>query len=404
MRAEIEVPETPALPAPAFPNPPLPAAPATGFVHAGLINVVVLERVGSVGADEIGPTASMKDDMFGNGTGGVELTPRLASSNDPNGIPVRAAPPGTVGVIDVGLDDAAMLFEPEPHIPDIPDVSSTPDDPKVTGISDVTEVADDVDVPDAVVPDMAAVAGAAVPTDVPPPSKLVVDPNISEGGVATVGHAVLAVVVGIVIVPVTPAGTGLRPGEVISVEPSGIPAGEPAEPVATPSGEVASIVGVGLTVPSNCPPTCAIAALQKKSIGKAAPTNENLIGRVFRLQTTSPRRTPVAIGFETISVGARLSDIGQFLRVVPRRFGKSAANAQLFQAPNFAGVTTRAINKSSESASSAINLSVRLGCSRRYLTIVGKCRAGAPVVWRSPRPGDRAQAHEAVSAFTGRAN
>lgn len=34
MRAEIEVPETPALPAPAFPNPPLPAVAATGVVHA----------------------------------------------------------------------------------------------------------------------------------------------------------------------------------------------------------------------------------------------------------------------------------------------------------------------------------------------------------------------------------
>jgi hypothetical protein len=41
-----------------------------------------------------------------------------------------------------------------------------------------------------------------------PPSKLAVDPNSSGGGVATVGHAVLIVVVGIVIVPVKPADAG----------------------------------------------------------------------------------------------------------------------------------------------------------------------------------------------------
>ena len=213
---------------------------------------------------------------LGAGTGGVEPTPRLPISKDPNGSPVRAAPPGVVGDVDVGLDDAAMLLEPEPHIADIPDVSSTPEDPEDTGISDVTDVVDDVDVPDvAVVLEFATVAGAAVPTDMPPPSKLAVDPNISEGEIATVGHAVLLLVVGIVIVPVTPVGTGETPGDVISVAPSGIPVGEPA---AMPSGEVAPIVGVGVTVPSNCPSTCAMAALQMKSTGRTAATNESLVG------------------------------------------------------------------------------------------------------------------------------
>jgi hypothetical protein len=196
-----------------------------------------------------------------------------------------------VGEVDVGADDAARLLEPEPHIPDIPDVSSVPEDPKFTGISDVTDVVDDVDVPDvAVVPELAEVAGAVVPIPMPPPSKLAVDPNISEGEVATVGHAVLVVVVGIVIVPVTPVGSGLTPGEVISVEPSGIPVGEP-EPIATPSGEVAPIVGVGVTVPSNCPSTCAIAPLQATSAARTAAINETLIG-VLRLQTALPHRAP----------------------------------------------------------------------------------------------------------------
>jgi hypothetical protein len=189
-----------------------------------------------------------------------------------------------VGDVDVGLDDAAMLLEPEPHIPDVPAVSSAPGDPEVTGISNVAGVVDDGDV--AVAPELAAVAGTAVPTDVPPPSKLVADPNISEGGVATVGHAVLVVAVGTVIVPVTPAGSGLTPGEVISVEPSGIPVGEP---ISTPSGEVAPIVGVGLTVPSNRPLTCAMATLQTKSAGASAAIDETLIG-ILLLVPASPRR------------------------------------------------------------------------------------------------------------------
>lgn len=118
----------------------------------------------------------------------------------------------------------------------------------------------------------------------------------------------LVVVVGIVIVPVTPVGSGLTPREVISVEPSGIPVGEPAEPIAMPSGEVAPIVGVGVTVPSNCPSTCATAALQTKSAGRIAPINENLIG-VLRLQTAAPLQASMKM----ISLGARLSDIGQSL-------------------------------------------------------------------------------------------
>jgi len=102
------------------------------------------------------------------GTAAAELTPRLPISIDPNGSPVRAAPPGVVGDVDVGVDDEAILLEPEPHIPDIPDVSGIPE---VVGIPDVAEIPDDVDVADiAVAPDVAAVAGIAAPAAVPPPS------------------------------------------------------------------------------------------------------------------------------------------------------------------------------------------------------------------------------------------
>ncbi len=87
----------------------------------------------------------------------------------------------------------------------------------------------------------------------------------------------MLLVVGIVIVPATPVGTGLRPGDVISVAPSGIPVGEPPDPVATPSGEVAPIIGVGVTVPSNCPSTCAMAALPTKSARRTAAAGQNFI-------------------------------------------------------------------------------------------------------------------------------
>jgi hypothetical protein len=206
------------------------------------------------------------------GTIAAELTPRLPISVDPSGIPVRAAPPGVVGVVDVGVDDEAMLLEPDPHIPDMPEVSSIPD---------VVGNPDDVDIPDvAIMPDVAAVAGAAVPTPIPPPSKLAVDPNIDDGAVPMVEHVVLPL--GIAIVPVASPGAGLTPGDAISVEPRGMPVGETVEPVPIPSGEVAPMVGVGLAIPF----ICAMATLQTSSVGKIAAINEILIG----LLLLKPRR------------------------------------------------------------------------------------------------------------------
>ena len=111
---------------------------------------------------------------------------------EPNGIPVRAAPPGVVGDVDVGVDDEAMLLEPEPHIPDNPVVSSIPE---VVEMPEVADIPDDIDVPD-----IAAVAGVATPAAVPPPSKVVVDPNIPDGEVPKVEHVVP--LFGIAIVPV----------------------------------------------------------------------------------------------------------------------------------------------------------------------------------------------------------
>ena len=122
---------------------------------------------GIVGAIEV-PRELVVGSTLIVGTAAAELTPRLPISVDPSGSPVRAAPPGVVGDVDVGVEEDAMLLEPEPHIPDVPDVSSVPDD---IGISSVSEVADEGDVPEfAVAPVFAAVAGAALPDAVPPPS------------------------------------------------------------------------------------------------------------------------------------------------------------------------------------------------------------------------------------------
>jgi hypothetical protein len=214
--------------------------------------------MGTAGTTAVGPTKPTLGDTVSVGTAAAELTPRLPISVDPNGIPVRAAPPGVVG--DVGVEDETMLLEPEPHMPDMPEVSSIPDV---------------VDIPDVVIaPDVAEVAGAAAPTPIPPPSKLAVDPNIDDGAVPMVEHVVL--LLGMEIVPVGSPGAGLTPGDAISVEPSGIPVGETDEPVdGIPSGEVAPRVGVGLAIPL----TCAVATLQTQSIARVAAINDSLTGK-----------------------------------------------------------------------------------------------------------------------------
>jgi hypothetical protein len=246
--------------------------------------------VGTVGSGAIVATAG---DTLTIGTAAAELTPRLPISVDPNGTPVRATPPGVMGVIDVGADDEAMLLDPEPHMPDNPDVSIIPEVVEIPDVADIPEGAD--------IPEVAAVAGVSVAVVNPPPSKLAVDPNIPDGEVPMVEHVVP---LGIEIVPVTSVGAGLRPGDAISVEPRGMPVGETAEPVPIPSGEVAPIVGVGLANPV----TCATATLQTKSAGMIAATNENPRD-VLRLLATLPRRAP--INFAAIALGARLSDIAQ---------------------------------------------------------------------------------------------
>ena len=171
-----------------------------------------------------------------------------------------------VGDVADGAEDETMLLEPEPHIPDVPDVSSIPEDVEVTGDVNVPAF-DGVGTPGTGrVPGSTAVAGVEAPGVVPPPSYIALDPYVFEGEVATVEHAVPLLVAGMEMVPARPVGAGLMPADVISVEPNGIPVGELAERMVMPSGEVAPIAGVGMTESS----TCAIAALQTISAEKTA--------------------------------------------------------------------------------------------------------------------------------------
>jgi len=233
--------------------------------------------VGMVGATVLDPTVPAIGETVSVGTAGMPLTPRLPISVESNGIPVRLTPPGALGAVEVGVDEEAALVEPEPHIPDSPAVSSDPDVvdmPDVVKSPEELEIPDDVDDPDiAVLPVIPAVAG--VPTPIPPPSKLAVDPNIVDGEVPTVEHAVPLLVLGIVIVPVTPVGAGLSPPEIISVAPSPIPVDPTAAPVLASSGDVAPSVGVVGNVP-----TCAAASLQARSAAIATAVNANLICHV----------------------------------------------------------------------------------------------------------------------------
>jgi hypothetical protein len=75
----------------------------------------------------------------------------------------------------------------------------------------------------------------------PPPSKVAADPNIADGAVPMVEHAVLP------MMPVEGSGAGLTPGDAISVAPNGMPVPPTGALGTMPSGDVAESEGVGIT-------------------------------------------------------------------------------------------------------------------------------------------------------------
>jgi hypothetical protein len=191
------------------------------MVSVGAATAVVLGP-GSVTAGTTGLNGATVGVTVMIGTAAAELTPRLPISVEPIGMPVRGAPPAAVG--DVGVDDAARLPEPAPHMLWVPEVSIRAD---VGGIPD-----DDIAI---------VLCGVTVPTATPPPSKAAADPNIADGAVPMVEHTVLP------MMPVEGSGAGLTPGDAISVAPNGMPVPPTGALGAIPSGEVAESEGVGIT-------------------------------------------------------------------------------------------------------------------------------------------------------------
>lgn len=163
------------------------------------------------------------------GAASAGLTPRLLISVEPSGMPVRIPPPDDSG----DVDDAVRLLDPEPHVADNPEVST---------IGEVVDWPDGSDVPDiAIELEAAIVAGAVLPTDVPPPSKVAVEPNIVDGAAPMVEHPVLPTM------PVEAVGRGLSPGDAISVAPNGSPVPPTGALGTMPSGDVTASEGVGVT-------------------------------------------------------------------------------------------------------------------------------------------------------------
>jgi hypothetical protein len=175
---------------------------------------------------------------LGVGTTSNGLTPALPISTEPNGSPVRAAPPGEVGDVE------ALLLELVPHVPEV----------------------------------AAPPGNVPVPTASPPPSKFVLEPDIPNGGLPTAKHVVPFPVV-------VPTGTPLSPGDASPVAPIGIPVGGTGTPGAMPSDEVAPMLGVGLPIP----PTCANAGMQPKSAACIAAINTRRI-MISIVRTIRPAR------------------------------------------------------------------------------------------------------------------
>lgn len=83
------------------------------FVVVVGVGAVLTGITGIVGGAIPGPAVLTNGDTFGVGIVGQELTPRLAISQEPNGIPVLGLPPGVVGIVDVGVDgDAGGPLDP----------------------------------------------------------------------------------------------------------------------------------------------------------------------------------------------------------------------------------------------------------------------------------------------------
>lgn len=179
--------------------------------------------------------------------------------------------------------------------------------PDVTAPNDVPVVYVDM------VPIAVPVAAGVVPVVNPPPSNTEVVELGSGvvGVVAIIEHGdVLPVVapnvfvLGMLVpfaVPKAPEPSGLRPGVVISVEPSGSPVGATVPPV-VPRGEVASRLGTVVVS------ICAKAVFQPNSTGIVSASNARRMSHLFK-KTGSIRAHDLGPGIARDELAARLSQL-----------------------------------------------------------------------------------------------
>src|SRR4051812_10018338 len=332
--------------------------PVMGSVAAGTVDVF---GAGSVTAGTVGNVKAMVGVTVMVGTAAAELTPRLPISVEPIAMPVRGTPPGVVG--DVGVDDAARLPDPAPHMLWVPDVSIR---------ADVGEMPDDC---------IAIVlCVVTVPTGMPPPSKLDADPNIVDGAVPMVEHTVLP------MMPVEGSGAGLTPGEVISVAPNGMPVPPTGAPGTMPSGEVAESEGVGIT--AAC---CAMAWPQSSAEAVVIIRKRFMV--VLRCRSSSVtngkvarRRRDIGPGYSGDRPGGhwKCPPVCLSARVQDLREGLSCSSAA--RAGRDAGSTSRSNRDSSSRIPTRIRRSdaARAGAVRNHARQCGR-RRGLPCVRRQGR-------------------
>jgi hypothetical protein len=266
----------------------IPVMGSVGVVTAVVFGLgsVTPDAVATVGVTvpTVGATARV-------GTAAAELTPRLPISVDPIGMPVRGTPPAVTA--DVGIDDAARLLEPAPHMLWVPDVSISTD----VGGRPEGDIDDVVDIPGI---DIALCAGT-VPTATPPPSKAVADPNIVDGAAPMVEHAVLPML--------DETGIGLTPAEAISVAPSGMPVPPTGALGTMPSGDVAESEGVGIT--AAC---CAKAVPHSKAEAAVIIRKRFMVFLRFRSSSvTSEQAAERSGGIEKVLRTGSLLDLARLL-------------------------------------------------------------------------------------------
>jgi hypothetical protein len=194
-----------------------------------------------MGGDEAGAAViegnAPDPEASGIGLTGTGLRPPLPISTEPIGIPaVAPRPPDAVDIAD---DDTAPPAELVPHVPDV-----------------------------------GMLPGNGIPIVIPPPSEVVVVPDIPEDELARAGHATP-----LPVIPIEPVGIGLSPADGSSVAPIGSPVGGTGVPAVMPSGEVVAI-------PGSVVPICATAGWQPNSAANIKAINA---ARILPCMAMRPR-------------------------------------------------------------------------------------------------------------------